>query len=425
MGILQAHTYQYVTEKLREKDVFKDPDIQRPLDNWDLEMQRDAIRSYCYHRLSAPLVLADIRACLEWTMNKDPFNEYSIDYYQGLLNKNFKYVILDGNHKRHDVLLAFFDNKWTYTGKLINHERCEQEFVNVFYKDLPESYQVHLMNCWVSVMIHDDLVAQELSGTFIDLQKGTPLNSQQKRRPLRTPLTRWSRELSQNNAALWERLKFGKGEGLAYCSDEEMIAKFLVATVTEWGPPMQNSKPDTFNLKSKDLDNLYISGIGFINMFDKESPYIQNQFDRFSDIFTKFTTFISLVDKSKFTNNKGNIVNSTKLQKSAAWMLWWAVEYVHDNKLTVGDYNKFYDQVLKNVKKLKARSHKDYGTDAANASEDEIVVESQYFHRCLELPHQSFQRKQAKKEFIKDFSTSKNLKSATITTSTQSLANTA
>ena len=95
MGILQAHTYQYVTEKLREKDVFRDPDIQRPLDNWDLEMQRDAIRSYCYHRLSAPLVLADIRACLEWTMNKDPFNEYSIDYYQGLLNKklNFKFLI--------------------------------------------------------------------------------------------------------------------------------------------------------------------------------------------------------------------------------------------------------------------------------------------------------------------------------------------
>jgi len=387
-------------------------------------MKRDCLRSYCLNRIAAALVLADVRACLEWTEQNDPLNEYSIKYYTNLLKRGFKYVSLDGNHKRRDVLISFYNNDWTYTGSLVDHEGKEQDFVNVFFKDLPESYRIHLLNCTVPVMTHDDVVAQELSDIFINLQKGRPLNQQQTRRAMMSLLTPWVRRLSSENTALWERFGFASKGGLPFCSDEEVIAKFLIATVNEWGESMSHIKPATVSLRSCDLDLLYSSGVGFVNMFDEDSPYIAEQFERFASIFNKFAAFITMVKKEKFTNNKGNIITATKLKSAHAWMLWWAIEYVHDNNLTVNDYTKFYSTVISYIDKLRVQSHSNYAKAVTSASANQTIQEASYFHRCLQLPHQSVQRSLAKQHFIEYFSEPKRLKKTTATSSSRSLAKT-
>ena len=426
MAILKTVTYQYVTNRLKEKFVFSDKNIQRPGENWDIDMKRDCLRSYCLNRIAASLVLADIRSCLEWTSDNDKLNEYSIKYYTNLLKRGFKYVSLDGNHKRRDVLISFYNNEWTYTGYLIDVYGKKQDFVNVFFKDLPVSYQTRLLSTPVPIMIHDDVSAQELSDIFINLQKGMPLNAQQKRRAEMTLLTPWVRRLSKQNSALWERFGFGSKGGLPFCSDEEAMAKFLIATVTKWGPPMSDIKPATVGLRASDLDNLYSTGVsGSADMFDEDSPYIKEQFERFENIFDKFAAFITMVDRERFTNNKGNIISSTKLKSSHAWMFWWAIEYVHDNNLTVSDYTKFYDTVVSYINKLKVDSHSNYAKAVTSAKAGVTIQESAYFHRCLELPHQPTQRNLAKQEFIKYFSDSKRLKRTTAQQIQQSFAETA
>ena len=82
-----------------------------------------------------------------------------------------------------------------------------------------------------------------------------------------------------------------------------------------------------------------------------------------------------------------------------------AVEYIEENGLTIKDTNDLYKFVQSLIATLSAKSHKAFATalEKAEKGEVEAPVESKYFHRGLNLPHQASHRQQTKEKFIEAF----------------------
>ena len=406
-----------VLNKYNKNTVYHDKIIQRRLGNWSDADKVDCLESYFRNLVSHPIVFADAAECLSWIETNDKLNEDSKQYYRDRLGTGHRFVSLDGAHKLFDVIHGFVNGDYSYTGVIPcssvkpGETPKSQRFVNTFYKDLPLEYQMSFMNATTMTAVYEDLTAQELSTVFIKLQKGVPLNDQQIRRANRTKLTEWIMNLANNNSALWDRVLSGERgpRSLAGSGDEEFIAKMLLATVKTWSNTLAKKSNKNFNLRKCDLDQIYEAGIEIVPMFGCDSPYHAPEFERVARVFNLYSSVVS-----ELFNTSGKTPKPLKLQsKAEQWMLWWAVEYIEENGLTIKDTNDLYKLVQSLIATLSAKSHKAFAKaiEKAEKGEVEAPVESKYFHRGLNLPHQAVHRQQTKEKFIEAFE--KELKTST------------
>ena len=398
-----------VLNKYNKNTVYHDNIIQRKLGNWSDADKIDCLESYFRNLVSHPIVFADAQECLSWIESNEKLNEDSKQYYRDRLKTGHRFVSLDGAHKLFDVIHGFVNGDYSYTGKIpcssvIPGETPKsQRFENTFYKDLPREYQQTFMNATTMTAVYEDLTAQELSTVFIKLQKGVPLNDQQIRRANRTKLTEWIMNLADNNDALWDRILKGERgpQSLAGSGDEEFIAKMLLATVTTWKDTLSSKTNKDFGLSKKELNQIYEAGIGVVPMFGCKSPYDASEFERVARVFNLYSSVVS-----GLFNTTGKTPKPLKIySKAEQWMLWWAIEYIEKNGLTIKDTNDLYRLVQSLIAKLSADSHKAFAKaiDEAEDTGGEKPSESKYFHRGLNLPHQATHRQQTKEKFIEAF----------------------
>tara|TARA_R100001163_G_C5046104_1_gene183408 strand:+ start:193 stop:1476 length:1284 start_codon:yes stop_codon:yes gene_type:complete len=398
-----------VLNKYNKNTVYHDNIIQRKLGNWSDADKIDCLESYFRNLVSHPIVFADAQECLSWIESNEKLDEDSKQYYRDRIATGHRFVSLDGAHKLFDVIHGFVNGDYSYTGKIPcssvipGETPRSQEFTNTFYKDLPREYQQTFMNATTMTAVYEDLTAQELSTVFIKLQKGVPLNDQQIRRANRTKLTEWIMNLADNNDALWDRILKGERgpQSLAGSGDEEFIAKMLLATVTTWKDTLSSKTNKDFGLSKKELNQIYEAGIGVVPMFGCKSPYDASEFERVARVFNLYSSVVS-----GLFNTTGKTPKPLKIySKAEQWMLWWAIEYIEKNGLTIKDTNDLYRLVQSLIAKLSADSHKAFAKaiDEAEDTGGEKPSESKYFHRGLNLPHQATHRQQTKEKFIEAF----------------------
>jgi hypothetical protein len=419
---INTYTVRSLLALFNEKTVYVDRDIQRRPGNWSKDMLRDCLRSYNLGRVPAPIVLADSNACLKW-LKIDALrgmDSYSREYYEARIASGYDYIVLDGQHKLFDVLHGFVNNKWSYSGYLIDAngvKNPEPGYENVFFKDLPQRTKDAIMDAQVSLAMFGDLSAIDLSEVFLNLQKGVPLNDQQKRRANRTKLTGWIRDLAEGQPLIWSHLLGKTGAfSLAGSGDEELLIKLLVSTVREWDGTLSHKNPNNFDHNRQSLDLVYEEGVGIAPIFGSESPYNQKEFERFEKIFNLFGYVVS-----QLKDDKGKTI---QLKSRQVWTLFWAIEYVWDNSLQIQSSTTLFEQVDKALNRLLSQSHREYSaalTEAedhnAKPEEDKMKLPSEhnYFHKRITVPHQAHRRKEAKKEFLKEFTSEKVLKLSSLT----------
>jgi len=406
-----------VLNKYNKNTVYHDKIIQRKLGCWSDADKNDCLESYFRNLVSHPIVFADAAECLEWIQSNDKLNEDSKQYYRDRLGTGHRFVSLDGAHKLFDVIHGYVNGDYSYTGSIPcssvkpGETPKSQRFVNTFYKDLPLEYQMSFMNATTMTAVYEDLSAQDLSVVFIKLQKGVPLNDQQVRRANRTKLTEWVMNLANNNNALWDRVLKGErgAQSLAGSGDEEFIAKMLLATVRTWNDTLATKSNENFGLSRKELDQIYEAGIEVVPMFGCNSPYEASEFERVARVFNLYSSVVS-----QLTNTSGKSPKPVRIKsKPEQWMLWWAAEYIEEHGLTIKDTNDLYKLVQSLITRLSAASHAKFAKamEQAEASGAPEPVESKYFHRGLNLPHQANHRQQTKEKFVEAFE--KALKNST------------
>ena len=411
---LNNYTVRSLLALFNEKTVYVDRDIQRRPGNWSKDMLRDCLRSYNLGRVPAPIVLADSNACLKW-LKIDALrsmDSYSREYYEARIASGYDYIVLDGQHKLFDVLHGFVNNKWSYSGYLIdaNGVKNSEEYENVFFKDLPQRTKDAIMDAQVSLAMFGDLSAIDLSEVFLNLQKGVPLNDQQKRRANRTKLTGWIRDLAESQPLVWSHLLGKTGAfSLAGSGDEELLIKLLVSTVRKWDGSLAKKTCNNFDLTRQSLDLVYQEGVGIAPIFGNESPYNQKEFERFEKIFNLFGYVVS-----QLKDDKGKII---KLKSRQLWTLFWVIEYVYDNSLQIQSSATLFEQVDKALKRLMSRSHLAYSTALTKAEEndEDPPAEGKYFHKQITHAHRAPDRVIAKEEFLEEFTSEKVLKLSSLT----------
>ena len=405
---INNYTVRNILALFNEDTVYIDKNIQRKRGNWSLAYLRDCLRSFNLGRVSAPIVVADNNACLKW-IKADALramDAYSCEYYQARIASGYDYTILDGQHKLFDVLHGFINGDWTYSGYLTdaNGVTNPEPYDNVFFKDLPQRTKDAINDATVYVAMHADLTAIELSEVFITLQQGLPLNDQQKRRPLRTKLTGWVRDLAETQENALAHILSPKA--MAGSGDEEFTVKLLMATVRKWRGTLATNTNINFDLKSSQLNLVYREGVGIAPIFGDESPYDEEEFERFEKIFNHFGYIVSQLRN-----------NNTRLNKQETWMLFWAIEYAHDNSLQIQSATTLFEQVRNTMTRLLSQSHLDYSNDIVNAQATGTPEPSErkYYHKACYLPHESSQRNRAKNMFLAEFSLPKVFKLASLT----------
>jgi len=411
---INNYTVRNLLSLFDENTVYVDKNIQRRRGNWSTDMKRDCLRSYNLGRVPAPIVLADNTACLKW-LKVDALrsmDEYSREYYEARIASGHDWTVLDGMHKLFDVLHGFINNQWSYTGYLTdaNGVTNSNEYDNVFFKDLPQRTKDAIQDAQVSVAIFGDLTAIDLSEVFLNLQKGVPLNPQQVRRAMRTRLTGWVRDVAERQPLAWRHILGKTGaNSIAGSGDEELTVKLLMSTVRKWNKTLSKYDNTKFNHQVKDLDLVYREGVGISPIFGGESPYNKTEFERFEKIFNLFGFVVSQLQDSKGKN--------IKLLSKEVWMLWFAIEYAHDNMFQIQSANDVFVAVQKTIQRLESQSHLDYSNAITAAEEkgEDVPSESGYFHKSVTLPHQARGRNIAKKQFLDEFTSSDVLSSASLT----------
>ena len=411
---INNYTVRNLLSLFDENTVYVDKNIQRRRGNWSVDMKRDCLRSYNLGRVPAPIVFADNTACLKW-LRADALrgmDEYSREYYEARIASGHDWTVLDGMHKLFDVLHGFINNQWSYTGYLTdaNGVTNSDKYENVFFKDLPQRTKDAIQDAQVSVAIFGDLTAIELSDVFLNLQKGVPLNPQQVRRAHRTRLTGWIRDVAESQPLVWNHILGKTGaNSIAGSGDEEWTVKLLMATARKWNKTLSKYNNTNFDHYTVDLDLVYSEGVGISPMFGGESPYDKAEFERFKKIFNLFAYIVS-----QLRDSKGKDI---KLKNKEAWMLWYAVEYSHDNMFQIQSANDVFVTVQKTIQRLESQSHLNYSNaiTAAESKGEKAPSENSYFHKTTCLPHKARERNLAKKEFLDEFTSSDVLNSASLT----------
>jgi hypothetical protein len=171
--------------------------------------------------------------------------------------------------------------------------------------------------------------------------------------------------------------------------------------VRTWNDTLAKKSNKNFGLSRKELDQIYEAGIEIVPMFGCNIPYDASEFERVARVFNLYSSVVS-----QLTNTDGKKAKPVKIKsKPEQWMLWWAVEYIEENGLAIKDTNALYKLIQSLIARLSAASHAAFAKalEDAEASGEDEPVESKYFHRGLNLPHQANHRTETKNKFIEAF----------------------
>lgn len=379
------------------KKVFYDQSFQRR-EVWNSDNISTYVRSLTFGIANlTSVVVSNVRQCLEYS--KSVLDQPSISYYQNILDKGYEYISLDGQNRSKSVL-RFINNEVTITTDIRDMDGVREKVTNKFFKDLTQRQKDMINDAEIMVVTSPPVLLSELSSIFRSLNKGEPLNPQEKRNSIRSPITEAIRNLSKTyNPAI---KKVIKKPLIKRMGDDEIVAKILMVLMQN--KPTKNGLSE-WGLSTGEINDFYKMGIGFSNLTDPSSPYNMRSYEKCLEILDMWSSVVLSFCYSK---------NTMPLQLH--WAIIYACKWACENDFYISDPNTFLAELKKIEDDLITTSEENYAkerrTKIANKQDPDSVSKINYYFGTTGLPHQTSPRKRRQEILISEIK--KNLNTLTL-----------
>ena len=387
-------TVRNFVKKYASDKVHYDPAFQRRK-VWDTKVLSRYIRSLTMGTAKlTTIVVVNIRDSLDWA--RETGDQYSISYYEPLVQEGYIYVSLDGQN-RSKMLIDFINNKIPVSGDFydVADPRNEIPVTNQFFKDLSSELQLSIYNSMLSIEEAGTLSRAELSETFYSLNNGVPLNAQEKRNSIICPISGKVRDLSfKHNKGLSRVIKESLIPRMA---DDELVAHMSMVILDN--KPLQ-TKNGSWGLSESETNMFYEMGVDS-DIDDDDYPY--HGMDRVEEILHQWDLVIQA---------QGVYPDSKLVSAKMSWATLYACTWAYDNGYTINpDKRKEFFSILKKTDdKLITESENSYAEKRTHYMEKGIdpdeVKKNAYYFSWTGLPHQPYPRKKRINELVKEISSS-------------------
>ncbi len=393
------------------KKVYYDPRFQRRYGTWTLAMKRKFIHSLNRGWVCQNIIVVNIEKCLDdEEVQADP---QSVSYYKDLLNRGFKYISLDGQH-RTKVILEFFEDGFT----LIADDYVDADGAivtggnKVFSKLAPRLKDQLKRLAHISVYELDAVRSGELSTIFLPQNPQKPLTAQQRRQALTTPVAAWVQNVAKDMQTVMSW--FFKDDQIRDAYHDEAIAKMTMVLIRHY---RSESIPTLWSLSEADIDAWYKVGDTYHEMEDEGCDYSVTEFDRAKRILALWTR--AMVEPFNYGEKSRG-----KMPKHLIWPLLWACEYVEDAGKEIQDQRAFSKEVQFVHNTLSKESEAAWTVLANEAYQSadpdrRPPAKEPYYFKQKGIPHRHLSREMQKATFVAEFSKRSHLREATVRTSRQ------
>jgi hypothetical protein len=385
-------TVQNFVKKYASDKVYYDPSFQRRV-VWDSKTLSRYIRSLTNGTAKlTTIVVVNIRDCLDWA--REIGDQYSISYYEPLVQKGYIYISLDGQN-RSKKIIQFINSEIAVSGNFydVGDPANEVTIINEFFKDLPPALQLSIRNSMLTVEETGRLSRTQLSETFYSLNNGVPLNAQEKRNSVICPISEKVRELSERHEKGLARVV--KENLIPRMADDELVAHMSMVLIEN--KPAKNT---SWGLSEAETDMFYNMGVDS-DIDDSDYPY--HGMNRVEEILHQW----DLVIQAQAVYPASKLVSA-----KMSWATLYACTWAHDNGYTINpDRRKEFFSALKKLDdELATQSENSYATERTRymkkGLDPDEVKKKDYYFNWTGLPHQPATRQKRNNKIIKEISSS-------------------
>lgn len=411
MGYIRAVNLGDFIKRYNNNKVIYDKRFQRRDSNWSVDKKRSYIKSIFRGETLGSICVSNVRESLEHF--QDEPDKGSIDYFQELLDNGIEYVSIDGQH-RTKAILEFFEGKFSLTSKIYDvQSRQVVSLENAFWNEIQEKYPAaaeKFQDAEINVEEVNKISLARLPEVFKNLNDGTPLSDQQKRQASHREIADYFKVLATSKLSLLARddssveqllVQVGtfNSKKASQAAVDEFFVKLAMNMIRSIRDKTGAEIPNPYrkaNFNKRELDEFYLLGKeGHISFSETDSPYIQEEMDRFTEIVAEY--FLPLLQSCQACD----LANRRPSNRGFSWALAHLSEWLYDNGYALHNPREFFDYAKDLEKSLiddsKARYWK--AASARNAN----VKETDYYFRWINLPHQAPARTNRKKELIDKF----------------------
>jgi len=325
---------------------------------WSEPQKRRFILSLNKKRVLSPIVVS----CATTGVTAPYSDAISIDKYQNILNQNKSYVSLDGQN-RSETIMELFNDTLYISGDFIDADDKIVGVSNKTFSQLPKRLQDALKDSEIEFKIMQYIPYSELNDIFLSINDGEPLNEQEKRNAINTPISTWARKEAESLSNMWPMIQGFKKKNILRFKDVEWLISSYMVTL----------KTYNLNCSSRDLDSFY--RLGENQSFSSVKEYSSSRRTRFFHI-------MQIVD-SLLKGAKKMPIHKDHVSQKIYWALLLFAEYLWDNQIlnsipngisTTG-YAKLSELVTTLNDKLAKASDKQFQNDLDDYDNGLIAIE--------------------------------------------------
>lgn len=325
---------------------------------WSAAQKRRFILSLNKKRVISPIVVS----CATTGVTAPNSDAVSIDKYQDILNENKSHVSLDGQN-RSETIKDLFEDKLYISGDFIDADDRVVGVSNKTFSQLPKRLQDSLKDAEVELKIMQYIPYSELNDIFLSINDGEPLNDQEKRNAINTPISTWARKEAESLCDMWPMIQGFKQKNILRFKDVEWLISSYMVTL----------KTYNLNCSSKDLDSFY--RLGENQSFSSVKEYFSSRRTRFFHIMQILNNLLKEAKKLPIHKNE--------VSQKIYWALLLFAEYLWDNQIlnsipngisTIG-YKRLAELVTTLNDKLAKEGDKQFQKDLDDYDNGLIAIE--------------------------------------------------
>tara|TARA_R110000824_G_scaffold11622_13_gene50969 strand:+ start:4393 stop:5607 length:1215 start_codon:yes stop_codon:yes gene_type:complete len=379
------------------KKVYYDPAFQRR-EAWDQENINNHMSSLTKGWALSPIVVAAVTKCKEHSALMG--NSACVDYFSDALSRGYEFISLDGQNRTKGILKVF-DNKVTLSGEFLDADGQLHDIENTFYRDLPQRLQDKLADCVLTVKVVENATREDLSLIFRSLNDGKPLNDQELRQAMDTPIADFVRQLSFKYSAMLNKIT--SADHCRRMIDDENIAKIAMVLMEKYHSKKAESKQ--WGLSKTDVDNWYRLGVGYHTLDDPSCPYLATEIERVKRILTQMATVIT----------HQTVYSPSRLVPKK---LWWATvlvcAWMEEEGFEIRNNKAFFEGLKAIDDDLAIRSEQTYTAKRVAligaGTDPDLISKQHYYFKWQTLPHQVTPRTSRRTAMIAEVKKAVNLK---------------
>ena len=389
-----TRTVQDVVEDFSAQRQWVDKRYQRRV-VWESKDTNSYFESVSNGTAVSNIVVADIPTGLE--ASREVGDDAGVVAYEAALKRGASNTSLDGQN-RTEKLCLFVNNKLEFSGTLWGLDGKPYLIDNKTFANLPETVQNHFLTRGVGVCEMRNVPYRDLPDIFINLQRGCPLEAQEKRNAWPTWLSEKLRTLAEGHLEpMFPMIATMTASKIKRMKDIELLAATFLH--------LNQGLPSKFrNLSQSCMDYFYSLGV---NTPRSAVPaYSPSEIDRATEIVNMVARFID--DQTKHSG-------TTSTPFKTYWALLFASTYFYDNGINVVDYASVYNSVYELDVRLARESKVQQAADSTaylksypKATEDEIAKahpDDDYYWRRVNRNQTEKLRSWRQDEFVSELKT--------------------